>query len=69
MCITRTMSHVAKQETELHTQKRMTELFPFVQDMLLCLMLISNHLLLHASESWHFRRRFFLFEGALVKYF
>lgn len=69
MCVTRTMSHVAKQEIELHTLKRTTELFPFVQDMLLCLILISNHLLLHASESWYFRRRFFSLEGTLVKHF
>lgn len=63
------MSHVAKQEMELHTLKCMTELLPFVQDMLLCLILMSNHLLLHGSESWYFRCRFFSVEGASVKYF
>lgn len=60
MCVTRTMSHVAKQEIELHTLKRMTELFLFVQDTLLCLSLISSHLLLHAFASQYFRYTFSL---------
>lgn len=69
ICIARIIFHIAKQEIELHTLKHMTELLSFVQDMLLCLTLISNHLLLHVSESWYFRHRFFLLEGVLVKHF
>lgn len=69
MCIRRTKSHTAKQEIELPTLKHMTEVFPFVQDILLCLILISNHLLLHASESWYFRCRVFLLKGPLIKRF
>lgn len=63
VCITRIIFHIAKQEIELHTLKHTTEILPFVQDMLLCLILISNHLLLHVSESWYFRHRFFLLKG------
>lgn len=69
MCIRRTKSHVAKQEIALPTLKHMTELFPSVQDILLCLILISNHPLLHASKSWYFRCRVFLLKVALVKHF
>lgn len=65
MCIRRTKSHIAKQEIEFPTLKYMTEFFPSVQDILLCLILISNHPLLQASESWYFRCRVFLLKGVL----